>query len=62
MSMSDRELLEMAAKAFVSRLDNDLKKYFEVGKDGLIKGWNPLHDLGHAKKPSPCAPYEDWIR
>lgn len=49
MSMSDRELLQMAAKAFVGRLDNDLKKYFEVGEDGLIKGWNPLHDLGHAK-------------
>lgn len=52
-SMTDRELLELAAKAAgiewygMAGDDNDSCAYFDIGPDEVVK-WNPLRDDGDA--------------
>ena len=51
--MTDRELLELAAKAAgiewygMAGDDNDSCAYFDIGPDEVVK-WNPLRDDGDA--------------
>lgn len=46
MSTSDRELLELAARAISGKLESDFYMLFRF--DGEIKPWSPLEDDGDA--------------